>query len=65
MEKLEEKKEGGAYDVTIWDATGRPEGEYLYKLSAKSMTKNAMSRFSVKKFRIAKSSKELSPKPVS
>jgi hypothetical protein len=57
--KVEDKKEGGAYAVTIWDATGKPAGEYLYKLSAKSVTKNAMSRFSVKKFRIEKTSKEL------
>src|SRR6185295_14987064 len=57
--KVEDKKEGGAYAVTIWDATGKPTGEYLYKLSAKSITKNAMSRFSVQKFRIEKTSKEL------
>lgn len=65
--KVEERKEGGAYAVTIWDAAGKPEGEYLYKLSAKSVTKNAMSRFSVKKFRIQKSAKETTaqPQPVS
>ena len=65
--KVEDRKEGGAYAVTIWDAAGKPEGEYLYKLSAKSVTKNAMSRFSVKKFRIQKSSKEAiaQPQPVS
>ena len=63
--KVEEKREGGAYAVTIWDAAGKPEGEYLYKLSAKSITKNTMSRFSVKKFRIQKPIKELAPQPVS
>jgi hypothetical protein len=61
--KVDEKKEGGAYAVTIWDATGKPEGEYLYKLSAKSVTKNAMSRFSVKKFRLEKAKKELAAQP--
>jgi hypothetical protein len=61
--KVEEKKAGGAYAVTLWDATGKSEGEYLYKLSAKSVTKNAMSRFSVKKFHIEKSSKEPAPQP--
>ena len=62
--KVEEKKEGGAYAVTLWDAAGKPAGEYLYKLSAKSVTKNAMSRFSVKKFRIEKPSKELTAQTV-
>ncbi len=61
--KVEEKREGGAYAVTIWDAAGKAEGEYLYKLSAKSITKNTMSRFAVKKFRIQKSSKEAAPQP--
>lgn len=65
VEKIEEKKEGGAYAVTIWDAAGKADGEYLYKLSAKSITKNAMSRFSVKKFRIERTSKDLAPQPVS
>ena len=63
--KVEEKREGGAYAVTIWDAAGKLDGEYLYKLSAKSITKNSMSRFSVKKFRIQKPVKELAPQPVS
>jgi hypothetical protein len=63
--KVEEKKEGGAYAVTIWDAAGKPEGEYLYKLSAKSVTKNAMSRFSVKKFRIQKAAHVLEAQPIS
>jgi len=61
--KIEDKKEGGAYAVTLWDAIGKAEGEYLYKLSAKSITKNTMSRFSVKKFRIGKSAKELASQP--
>jgi predicted RNase H-like HicB family nuclease len=61
--KVEERREGGGYAVTIWDAAGKPEGEYLYKLSAKSITKNSMSRFSVKKFRIMKSTKELAAQP--
>ncbi|HJT24556.1 MAG TPA: carboxypeptidase-like regulatory domain-containing protein, partial [bacterium] len=61
--KVEERKEGGAYALTIWDAAGKPEGEYLYKLSAKSVTKNAMSRFSVKKFRIQRATKELAAQP--
>ncbi len=63
--KVEEKKEGGAYAVTLWDAAGKPEGEYLYKLSAKSVTKNAMSRFSVKKFRIQKAAQMLEAQPIS
>ena len=65
--KVEERRDGGAYAVTIWDAAGKAEGEYLYKLSAKSITKNTMSRFSVKKFRIQKSAKEAAaqPQPVS
>ena len=63
--KIEERKEGGAYAVTIWDAIGKPEGEYLYKLSAKSITKNAMSRFSVKKFKITKAAKVLEAQPIS
>lgn len=65
--KVEEKKEGGAYAVTLWDAAGKPEGEYLFKLSAKSITKNAISRFSVKKFKIQKGAKEgvSVPQPVS
>jgi predicted RNase H-like HicB family nuclease len=54
VDKIEERKEGGAYAVTIWDAAGKSEGEYLYKLSAKSITKNAMSRFSVKKLKMQK-----------
>ncbi len=61
--KIDDKKEGGAYAMTLWDATGKPEGEYLYKLSAKSVTKNTMSRFAVKKFRMNKSSKELAVQP--
>ncbi|HTA75829.1 MAG TPA: hypothetical protein VK791_01585 [bacterium] len=63
--KLEEKKEGGAYAVTIWDATKMPVGEYLYKLSAKSVLKNTMSRFSVKKFKLEKPVGELEPQAVS
>jgi hypothetical protein len=63
--KLEEKKEGGAYAVTIWDATKMPAGEYLYKLSAKSVLKNTMSRFSVKKFKLEKPATELEPQAVS
>ncbi|MGH7738721.1 MAG: carboxypeptidase regulatory-like domain-containing protein, partial [bacterium] len=62
--KIEERKEGGAYAVSVWDATGKPEGEYLYKLSAKSITKNAMSRFSVKKLKMQKP-KTLEPQPAS
>ncbi|HVZ81752.1 MAG TPA: hypothetical protein VHE12_13270 [bacterium] len=57
--KVEERKEGGAYAATLWDAVGKPEGEYLVKISAKSITKNAMSRFSVKKFKLQKAVKEL------
>lgn len=63
--KLEEKKEGGAYAVTIWDATKMPVGEYLYKISAKSVLKNTMSRFAVKKFKLEKPAGELEPQPVS
>jgi len=63
--KLEEKKEGGAYAVTIWDATKMPAGEYLYKLSAKSILKNSMSRFSVKKFKLEKPAEEREPQTVS
>lgn len=63
--KIEEKKAGGAYNVTIWDATGKPEGEYLYKLSAKSVTKNAISRFSVKKFSVKKAASLLEAQPIS
>jgi hypothetical protein len=65
IDKLEEKKEGGAYNVSIWDAFKMIPGEYLYKLSAKSVLKNNMSRFSVKKFRLEKPSRELTPQPVS
>jgi hypothetical protein len=65
VEKLEDKKEGGAYAVTIWDSTKMPAGEYLYKLSAKSVLKNVMSRYSVKKFRMEKSAVELEPQTVS
>jgi len=65
VDKIEERKEGGIYAVTIWDATGKPEGEYLYKLSAKSITKNAMSRFSVKKIRLQKPQiKTAEPEPI-
>jgi hypothetical protein len=63
--KVEEKREGGAYAVTLWDAAGKPEGEYLYKLSAKSVTKNAMSRFSVKKFKLTKVAPALEAQPIS
>jgi hypothetical protein len=65
VEKLEDKKEGGAYNITIWDAVKMPEGEYLYKLSAKSILKNTMSRFAVKKFRLEKPVGELEPASVS
>ena len=65
VEKLEDKKEGGAYAVTIWDSTKMQSGEYLYKLSAKSVLKNVMSRYSVKKFRLEKTVGELEPQPVS
>jgi predicted RNase H-like HicB family nuclease len=65
VQKLEDKKEGGAYNVTIWDSTKMPVGEYLYKLSAKSVLKNTMSRFSVKKFRLEKPVVELEPQTVS
>jgi predicted RNase H-like HicB family nuclease len=54
VDKVEEKKEGGAYAVSIWDAGKMPEGEYLYKLSAKSVLKNTVSRFGVKKFKLQK-----------
>ena len=52
IDKVEEKKEGGAYAVSIWDAGKLGEGEYLYKLSAKNVTKNTVSRFAVKKFKL-------------
>ncbi|HXL74057.1 MAG TPA: hypothetical protein VN963_10595, partial [bacterium] len=65
VEKLEDKKEGGVYNVNIWDSTKMPVGEYLYKLSAKSILKNTMSRFSVKKFRLEKPVGELEPQTVS
>jgi hypothetical protein len=65
IEKLEDKKEGGAYAVTIWDSTKMPAGEYLYKLAAKSVLKNIMSRYSVKKFRMEKPAVELEPQTVS
>ena len=42
-----------------------PVGEYLYKLSAKSVLKNTMSRFSVKKFKLEKPVGELEPQAVS
>jgi Carboxypeptidase regulatory-like domain len=63
VDKIEEKKEGGAYNVTLWDAAGKSEGEYLFKLSAKSLTKNAMSRFAVKKFKLRKPAQELAAQP--
>lgn len=65
IETLEEKKEGGAYAVTIWDATKMTVGDYLYKLSAKSVLKDSMSRFSVKKFKLGKAVGELEPQTVS
>jgi hypothetical protein len=64
VEKIAEKKEGGAYNTTLWDATKMPTGEYVYKLSAKSALKNTMSRFAVKKFSIEKPVGELEPEPV-
>jgi predicted RNase H-like HicB family nuclease len=63
IERMEERKEGGAYNVTIWDAAHRSEGDYLYKLSAKNVTRNAMSRFLVKKFRLKKVVKEFAVQP--
>jgi len=63
VDRVEERKEGGAYAVTLWDAAGKTPGEYLYKITAKSLTKNAVSRHSVKKFRIEKPSKELAEQP--
>jgi len=63
VDKIEERKEGGAYAITIWDAAGKPEGEYLYKLSAKSITKNAMSRFTVKKLKLQKGGKTFAAQP--
>ncbi len=65
VDKTTEKKEGGSYAMTIWDAAGKTEGEYLYKLTAKNLTKSAMSRFAVKKFKIQRGSRELAPQPVS
>ncbi len=65
LEKIEEKKEGGAYNITLWDATGKGEGEYLYKLSAKNLTKNAVSKFVVKKFKLRSAAPERAPQPVS
>lgn len=54
VDKVEEKKEGGAYAVSIWDAGKMGEGDFLYKLSAKSVLKNSVSRFAVKKFKLQK-----------
>ena len=54
IQKVEEKKEGGGYAVSIWDAGKLEEGDYLYKLSAKSVVKNTVSRFAVKKFKLQK-----------
>ncbi len=54
VDKMEEKKEGGAYAVSIWDAGKMGEGDYVYKLSAKSVLKNTVSRFGVKKFKLLK-----------
>ena len=63
VDRVEERKEGGGYAVTLWDAAGKRPGEYMYKLTAKTVTKDAMSRFSVKKFRIEKPLKELAGQP--
>jgi hypothetical protein len=64
VDRVEERKEGGGYAVTLWDAAGKNPGEYLYKITAKSLTKNALSRHSMKKFRIERPSKELVAQPV-
>jgi predicted RNase H-like HicB family nuclease len=64
VEKITEKKEGGAYNTTIWDAAKMQTGEYVCKLSAQSALKNTMSRFAVKKFSIEKPVGELEPEPV-
>ncbi len=63
IDKVEEKKEGGAYAVSIWDAGKLGDGEYLYKLSAKSVLKNSVSRFAVKKFKLQKSQTQEVPTP--
>ncbi len=52
IDRVNDKKQGGAYAVTLWDATGRPEGIYQYKITAKSMTRSTLSRFTVKKFKL-------------
>ena len=54
VDKVGDKKPGGAYALTIWDATGRREGIYQYKLTCKSLTRNALSRFTVKKFKLGR-----------
>lgn len=57
IHKLEEKKSGGCYNYSIWDASPYTTGEYLYKLTAKSILKGSMSRFNIKKFKINKKQK--------
>jgi hypothetical protein len=52
IDRLTDKKQGGAYGFTLWDATGKPEGIYQYKLTGKSLTRNALARFTVKKFKL-------------
>lgn len=58
VDRLEERKEGGVYAVTLWDAAGKPEGEYVAKITAKNLTRGAVSRFTMKKFRIKKAGEE-------
>lgn len=54
VDRVHDKKQGGAYAVTLWDATGKPEGIYQYKITAKGLTRNALAKFVVKKFKLMK-----------
>jgi hypothetical protein len=52
VDRLMDKKPGGQYNLTWWNAVNRPEGIYQYKLTAKSLTRGTLSRFTVKKFKM-------------